>query len=142
MHVLKDAGDENAFRDRASRLANPQLQAGAFADTHRQPMKPTTCFFLLLPTLGILQADAATELFRDASQPLEKRVGDLVSRLTVEEKGQFLNHKGSTIERFNIRSDQWNQGPKIRAKGEHPPFPRPSGRPPDLSTAFTGKAIS
>ena len=52
--------------------------------------------------------DAAL-LFKDPSQPVEKRVDDLMSRLTIEEKAILLNHKGSTIERFNIKSDNWNQ---------------------------------
>jgi beta-glucosidase len=36
-------------------------------------------------------------------------VADLISRLTLEEKATLLNHRGPTVERFNIRSDQWNQ---------------------------------
>lgn len=72
-------------------------------------MKLTHCLPLWLLPLGILHASAETELFHDASQPLERRVDDLLSRLTIEEKAQFLNHTGPTIERFNIRSDQWNQ---------------------------------
>jgi len=47
--------------------------------------------------------------YRNASLPIEKRLDDLMGRLTVEEKAILLNHKGPTIERFNIRSDQWNQ---------------------------------
>lgn len=48
-------------------------------------------------------------LFRDVTQPVDQRVADLISRLTLEEKAILLNHKGPTVERFNIRSDQWNQ---------------------------------
>ncbi|MEO7932781.1 MAG: glycoside hydrolase family 3 C-terminal domain-containing protein [Chthoniobacterales bacterium] len=68
-------------------------------------------FFTLCFGAQILRAepDATPELFRDPQQPLEKRVSDLVSRLTLEEKAQLLNHKGSTVTRFNIRADQWNQ---------------------------------
>jgi len=43
------------------------------------------------------------------SQPVEKRVADLMSRLTLEEKAQLLNHRGPTVAGFNIRADQWNQ---------------------------------
>lgn len=50
-----------------------------------------------------------TELFRDSTQPVETRVADLLSRLTLEEKAVLLDHKGPTLERFDIRSDQWNQ---------------------------------
>ena len=47
--------------------------------------------------------------FLDLNQPVDRRVADLISRLTLEEKAILLNHRGPTIERFNIRSDQWNQ---------------------------------
>jgi len=47
--------------------------------------------------------------FLDPAQPVEKRVQDLISRLTLEEKAMLLNHKGTTVERFKIRADQWNQ---------------------------------
>ena len=48
-------------------------------------------------------------LFRDPAKPVDERVRDLLSRLTLEEKAILLDHKGPTIERFAIRSDQWNQ---------------------------------
>ena len=51
----------------------------------------------------------ATELYLDVTQPVDTRVVDLLSRLTLEEKAILLNQKRPTIERFNIRSDQWNQ---------------------------------
>jgi beta-glucosidase len=52
---------------------------------------------------------APPEAFRNPELPLEQRVQDLISRLTLEEKALLLDHKGPTLERFNIRSDQWNQ---------------------------------
>lgn len=54
-------------------------------------------------------AAPTSDLYLDPTQPLEKRVADLVSQLTLEEKAMLLNHKGSTVQRFNIRADQWNQ---------------------------------
>ncbi|MBC7785619.1 MAG: glycoside hydrolase family 3 C-terminal domain-containing protein, partial [Burkholderiales bacterium] len=45
----------------------------------------------------------------DRSLPVDQRVKDLISRLTLEEKAMLLNHRGTTVERFNIRADQWNQ---------------------------------
>lgn len=48
-------------------------------------------------------------LYLDATKPVDKRVADLISRLTLEEKARLLNHKGPMVERFNIRADQWNQ---------------------------------
>jgi len=65
-----------------------------------------TLLTLLLARSGI---SADRPLFRDPSQPLEQRVANLLGQLTLEEKAILLNHRGTTIERFNIRSDQWNQ---------------------------------
>lgn len=57
---------------------------------------------------AVLAADPPA-LYLDTSQGLDARVADLISRLTLEEKAILLNHKGPTVTRFNIRSDQWNQ---------------------------------
>ena len=51
----------------------------------------------------------AQPLYLDYKQPVEARVKDLLSRLTLEEKAQFLNHVAPDIERFKIKSDKWNQ---------------------------------
>jgi beta-glucosidase len=51
----------------------------------------------------------ASPLFRDPTQPFEKRVSDLISRLTLEEKATLLNHHGPEVTRFHILSDNWNQ---------------------------------
>ena len=71
---------------------------------------------LVLAVSGILfvsrifAADTnAPALYLDVNQPVDQRVADLVSRLTLEEKAMLLNHVGPTVERFNIRADQWNQ---------------------------------
>ena len=58
---------------------------------------------------GTACAASETAVYLDTNQPFEKRVEDLISRLTLEEKAMLLNHKGTTVERFNIRADQWNQ---------------------------------
>ncbi len=47
--------------------------------------------------------------YLDRARTVEERVADLIGRLTLEEKAALLNHKGTTVERFNIRADQWNQ---------------------------------
>jgi len=75
-------------------------------------MKKILTFMVLnLLFLGYaIAADSnAPALYLDVNQPVEKRVADLISRLTLEEKATLLNHRGPTVERFNIRSDQWNQ---------------------------------
>ena len=59
---------------------------------------------------GSRAADAPGQaLYLDASLPVDARVADLISRLTLEEKATLLDHRGPTVERFHIRSDQWNQ---------------------------------
>ena len=55
------------------------------------------------------ESPAPVEPFRNPELTLEQRVQDLIGRLTLEEKATLLDHKGPTVERFNIRSDQWNQ---------------------------------
>jgi beta-glucosidase len=63
----------------------------------------------VLAGAGALAAERP--LFLDPSQPLENRVADFVSRLTLEQKAQVLNHRGSTVvvDGFSLRADQWNQ---------------------------------
>ncbi|MEO5996586.1 MAG: glycoside hydrolase family 3 C-terminal domain-containing protein [Chitinophagaceae bacterium] len=47
--------------------------------------------------------------YLDYNRPVEQRVQDLMSRMTLEEKAIYLNHVGPDIERFKIKSDKWNQ---------------------------------
>jgi beta-glucosidase-like glycosyl hydrolase len=66
----------------------------------------------LLTSLGstIRAAEPAEKpLYLDPAQPAEKRAQDLIARLTLEEKAMLLNHKGTTVERFGIKCDRWNQ---------------------------------
>ena len=48
-------------------------------------------------------------LYLDTQAPLDDRVADLVSRMTLEEKAQALNHNAADIARIGLRSDKWNQ---------------------------------
>ena len=74
------------------------------------PIRTIAGLVALAATALPLKALSETSpLFRDPAQPIEKRVDDLVRQLTLEEKALLLDHKGPTLERFNIRSDQWNQ---------------------------------
>jgi beta-glucosidase len=66
----------------------------------------------LLASLGnTIQAAEPAEkpLYLDPAQPAERRAWDLIARLTLEEKAMLLNHKGTTVERFGIKCDRWNQ---------------------------------
>jgi len=53
----------------------------------------------------------APALYFDVNQRVDKRVADLIARLTLKEKAALLDQVGPAIGRFNIRSDQWNQHP-------------------------------
>jgi beta-glucosidase len=64
---------------------------------------------VVLAMLATAATAGDAELFRDPTKPVDDRVRDLIARLTLEEKAILLNHKGTTIQRFNIRADQWNQ---------------------------------
>lgn len=49
-------------------------------------------------------------LYLDPSQPIEARVGDLMGRLTVDEKIGLMNHVSSAVERLGIPEyDWWNE---------------------------------
>jgi beta-glucosidase len=52
---------------------------------------------------------AEKPVYLDPAAPLEKRVADLVGRMTLEEKAQALDHKGPDLARFGLCSDKWNQ---------------------------------
>ncbi len=67
---------------------------------------------ILMGTIRLVHAvesQTSAEPFHNPGLPLEERIQDLIGRLTIEEKAALLDHKGPTLERFNIRSDQWNQ---------------------------------
>jgi beta-glucosidase len=64
---------------------------------------------LLLALAAPIHAQDAAPVYLDVKRPIDARVADLVSRLTLEEKAMVLNHKGTTVERFKLRADQWNQ---------------------------------
>jgi beta-glucosidase len=52
---------------------------------------------------------AQKPLYLDTNAPVDVRVADLVSRMTLEEKGIALDHDGPDLQRFGLRSDKWNQ---------------------------------
>jgi beta-glucosidase len=68
-----------------------------------------TLVLVWLCTMSIFAADSP--LYRDPSRPLELRVADFLARLTLEQKAQVLNHRGTTVvvDGFSLRADQWNQ---------------------------------
>jgi beta-glucosidase len=58
---------------------------------------------------GLMAQTTDTPLYLDTQKPVELRVKDLISRLSVEEKAQLLNHRAPELERLHIKSDGWNQ---------------------------------
>jgi beta-glucosidase len=66
------------------------------------------CVFLGI-LVTVIRADPAP-LYRDPAQPIDKRVDDLISRMTIEEKATELDHKASGIARLGIPQwGGWNQ---------------------------------
>jgi beta-glucosidase len=65
----------------------------------------------LLLAAGMAQALAAAEPFRDPTLPLERRVDDLVSRLTLDEKIGMLAQVQPAIPRLGIKAfTNWTEG--------------------------------
>lgn len=59
------------------------------------------------PTLA--DAQESPPVYRDTQRSFDERTRDLISRMTLEEKAQALNHRGTPVERLGIRPDHWNQ---------------------------------
>jgi beta-glucosidase len=69
-----------------------------------------TATWLLLIVTGLAQATLAqSPTYLDPQRPVDERVRDLISRLSLEEKATLLDHVGPDLEKFNIKSDKWNQ---------------------------------
>ena len=66
---------------------------------------------VLLLSAGLaVQGQNATPVYLDPSQPIETRIADLVSRMTLEEKAAQLNHLSSRNDRLHIPGwGGWNQ---------------------------------
>ena len=66
--------------------------------------RPLTIVLPLLLAAGMAQALAAAEPFRDPNLPLERRVDDLISRLTPDEKIEMLGQIEPAIPRLGIKA--------------------------------------
>src|ERR1700743_3553153 len=68
-------------------------------------------------------------IYKDASQPLDTRVKDLVSRLTLEEKVSLLGYNSKAIPRLGIPAyNWWNEGLHgVARAGEATIFPQAIG---------------
>src|SRR6266568_8788297 len=69
-------------------------------------------FGLLLLTAAVLDLSASSGQtsmppYKDSSLPIEKRVDDLVSRMTLEEKVSQMMNAAPAIERLDIPAYEW-----------------------------------
>jgi beta-glucosidase len=82
--------------------------------------RPIVAWILALAIAGAGSGSGYAQdkpLYRDPAQPVDTRVKDLVSRLTLEQKAQLLNHVapepgtvvGFGADQYTLRADQWNQ---------------------------------
>ncbi|HEY0310927.1 MAG TPA: glycoside hydrolase family 3 C-terminal domain-containing protein [Allosphingosinicella sp.] len=83
----------------------------------------------LLAALLVSAAPAAAQVWRDPSQPIERRVDDLVSRLTLEEKAAQMQDATPAIPRLGIPSYSfWNEALHgVARAGEATVFPQAIG---------------
>ncbi len=65
---------------------------------------------LLVPSLGMMKKNRFEYRFQDPSLPIEERVNDLVSKLTLEEKVDQMINKTPAITRLGVPAfDWWNE---------------------------------
>jgi beta-glucosidase len=70
-----------------------------------------TLVLLAIPSAGFSQAAGGTPPYEDPSLPVEKRVADLISRMTLEEKVSQMMNAAAPVERLGIPAyDWWNEG--------------------------------
>lgn len=71
-------------------------------------MKQIALFASLAITIIAFQSSSAQDYpFRDTTLPLETRVDDFISRLSLNEKVAFLEHQNPAIERLGVKPYSW-----------------------------------
>lgn len=93
-------------------------------------MKPLRALLpAVVAALVVFQPVRAADLYRDPTQPLEARVQDLVSRLTLEEKATLLKNTTPGVARVGIpKYDWWNESLHgVARAGEATVFPQAIG---------------
>ncbi len=94
----------------------------------RNHFKPL--LLLLIPCFYYQSIKAQnTPLYKDATQPLDARVKDLVSKLTLEEKVSLLGYNSKAVPRLGIPAyNWWNEGLHgVARAGEATIFPQAIG---------------
>src|SRR5258708_743019 len=87
------------------------------------------CLFFLCVCLYDTGLKAQTPVYKDMSKPLDERVHDLVSKLTLEEKVSLLGYNSKAIPRLGIPAyNWWNEGLHgVARAGEATIFPQAIG---------------
>jgi len=70
-------------------------------------MKLRTCLLSCSFLLSLHTIAQTTPAFRDATQPMEVRVNDLIGQLTLEEKVSLLGYRSKAVPRLNIPAYNW-----------------------------------
>ncbi len=111
-------------------------------------MKPRAGFaVLVLPLLGACARGVTPSPaypFQDAALPLETRIGDLIGRLSLEEKVSQLQHESAAIPRLGIPAyDWWNEGLHgVARAGRATVFPQAIGLAATWDTALIHRIAS
>lgn len=107
------------------------------------PLKAVSLTLTLLASFAMIDVAAPaqeTEKFRDPNQPLEARVEDLLSRLTLEEKISLLHGDSkfttAAIPRLGIPRRWLSDGPHGVREDIEPDAWKPAGRTDDFASAM------
>src|SRR5438552_3567375 len=69
------------------------------------------CFLGIIATQVSAQQSPASSAYLDPQLPVEQRVDDLISRMTLEEKASQLGHTAASIPRLHVPEyNWWNEG--------------------------------
>jgi beta-glucosidase len=95
-------------------------------------MLATFALSILLPILGAAQerpdAPAAKPAYLNPQSPIDQRVDDLVSRMTLEEKASQVVHQAAAIPRLQVpQYNWWTEALHGVASGSATVFPEPIG---------------
>lgn len=102
----------------------------------------TKIILIVLMAIGwSIQAEAQESVYLDPAQPLEKRVADLISRLTTDEKISLLQFTQPAIDRLHIPAyNWWNEGLHgVARNGIATVFPQAIGMAATWNVELIGK---
>src|ERR1700743_3833659 len=103
--------------------------------------KKFSLILLCLCLINLLKAQDKP-IYKDATQPLDTRVKDLASRLTLEEKVSLLGYNSRAIPRLGIPAyNWWNEGLHgVARAGEATIFPQAIGMAATFDNALLEQA--